>query len=292
MRVNVAASLLAVSVLAACNATVPKIGDESAKTVATGAAGGANATNANAQLERCDRTFGTLSVVEDQQATWFLSMRQMNLNSTVPVLRMLIQQSNCFVVVERGAAMNNMMRERSLEQSGELRTNSNFGKGQMVSADYTLNPSITFSQKGTGGLGAGLAGFGGGLLGMVAGNLKFNDASTMLVLIDNRSGVQLSAAEGSARNTDFNIFGGLLGGIGGVGASGFTNTPEGKVLTAAFVDSYNQMVRSVKNYKAQEVQGGLGTGGQLGVQGGTTPAPQAAAAPTKTASKKKKPPVQ
>jgi hypothetical protein len=32
------------------------------------------------------------------------------------------------------------------------------------------------------------------------------------------------------------------------------------------------MVRSVKNYKAQEVKGGLGTGGRLGVQGGTTPA--------------------
>ena len=40
---------------------------------------------------------------------------------STPVLRMMIQQSNCFVVVERGRAMNNMMQERALEQAGEAR---------------------------------------------------------------------------------------------------------------------------------------------------------------------------
>jgi hypothetical protein len=34
-------------------------------------------------------------------------------------------------------------------------------------------------------------------------------------------------------------------------------------------------VRSVRNYRAQTVRGGLGTGGALGVQGGGTPASQA-----------------
>ena len=46
-------------------------------------------------------------------------------------------------------------------------------------------------------------------------------------------------------------------------------------IVAAFTDSYNNIVRAVRNYKAQEVQGGLGTGGQLGVQGGSTPAGKA-----------------
>jgi hypothetical protein len=44
------------------------------------------------------------------------------------------------------------------------------------------------------------------------------------------------------------------------------------VITAAFADSFNQMVRSLRNYKAQTVKGGLGTGGRLGVDGGSTPA--------------------
>jgi curli biogenesis system outer membrane secretion channel CsgG len=159
--------------------------------------------------------------------------------------------------------MNNMMRERSLEQSGEMRSGSKFGKGQMVAADYTMQPSIQFSAKGTGGLGAVLGGLFGHVAGVVAGGMKSNEAATTLLLIDNRSGVQISSSVGSAKNFDFNLGGGLFGGGVGGGAGGFTNTPEGKVLTAAFVDSYNQMVKSLRNYKAQEVKGGLGKGGNL-----------------------------
>jgi len=84
-------------------------------------------------------------------------------------------------------------------------------------------------------------------------------------LIDNRSGVQVSAATGNAKNFDFALFGGLFRG-GFVGAGGYSNTPEGKIVTAAFVDSYNQMIKSLKNYRAQTVEGGLGTGGKLEVQ--------------------------
>ena len=48
--------------------------------------------------------------------------------------------------------------------------------------------------------------------------------------------------------------------------------PRGYVVKEAFSDAFNNVVKAVKNYKAQEVKGGLGTGGQLGVQGGSTPA--------------------
>ncbi len=263
-----------ISLLALCVTSLQaqSIGNDSAPTAATGAAGGANAENANSQLERCDRSLGTLAVVEDTSAAWYAQMQSYQLRSTTPVLRMLVQQSNCFVVVERGQAMQNMMQERELQRSGELRGGSNMGQGQMVAADYTMNPTITFSQKGTGGIGGLLGAFGGGVLGAIAGSIKFNDASTMLVLVDNRSSVQLAAAEGSSRNTDFNLFGGLFGGGAAGGMGGFTNTPEGKIVVAAFIDSYNQLVRAVKNYRAQTVDGGLGTGGGLGVQGGATPA--------------------
>jgi hypothetical protein len=100
--------------------------------------------------------------------------------------------------------------------------------------------------------------------------------------------VQLAAAEGSAKNFDFNVAGGLFGGGAFGGAGGYSNTPEGKILIAAFMDSYNQLVRAVRNYKAQEVAGGMGTGGSLGVQGGTTPASQALDKPAATTDKKGK----
>ena len=250
------------------------MGSTAAKTEATGSAGGANAQGANAKLERCDATLGTMAIVEDQGAPWYgVLTRQYNLGSTVPVLKLLAQQSNCFVVVERGRAMNNMMQERALQQSGEMRQGSNFGKGQMVAADYSMSPSITFSNQNAGGAGGGLGGWGGGWAGLIAGNLRFKEASTMLTMIDNRSGVQLAAAEGSARNMDFGAIGGLIGSGLGAAGGGYSNTAEGKVIVAAFTDSFNNIVRAVKNYKAQEVKGGLGTGGNLPVQGAPAPAP-------------------
>jgi Curli production assembly/transport component CsgG len=264
--------LMAALGLVGCEGTMPTLGGS--KSTVTGAAGGATAQGANSQLEKCDESLGTLAVVEDQTAPWYGYLSRYQLGSTVPVLRMMIQQSNCFVVVERGRAMNNMMQERALEKAGEAREGSNFGKGQMVAADYTMSPSINFSQKGTGGASGALGAFGivGRAAGVAAGGLKSNEASTTLIMTDNRSGVQLAAAEGSAKNYDFNMFGGMFGGGLGGSAGGYTNTPEGKILTAAFLDSYNQLVKATRNYKAQKVKGGLGTGGGLGVQGGQTPA--------------------
>ncbi|MGE0803240.1 MAG: CsgG/HfaB family protein [Lautropia sp.] len=253
-----------------------EMGSQSAKTVATGSAGGASASNQNAQLERCNESLGTLSVIEDQGAPWYWQLRnEYKLQSTVPLIRLLVQQSNCFVVVERSVrGMNQMQQERALERSGDMRAGSNFGGGQMVAADYNLNPSITFSQKDAGGVGAALGGFSRslGLLGSLAGGMKFREASTMLTLVDNRSGVQLGAAEGSASKTDFGAWGNVFGSAAGGGLGGYTNTAEGKVLAGAFADAYNQLVVAVRNYKAQEVRGGLGTGGRLGVSGGSTPA--------------------
>ena len=243
------------------------------KGAVTGAAGGASSEGASGTLERCDQALGTIGVVEDQNAGWYRTLQSYKLGSTVPVLRMMIQQSNCFVVVERGAAMQNMNMERQLQKSGEMREGSNFGAGQMVAADYTMSPSIQFSQN-TGGVGGALAGLSRslGALGAIAGGIKTSEASTTLLMIDNRSGVQLAAAEGTAKNTDFAGFGAAYGWAGAGGAGGYTSTPEGKIIIAAFADSYNQLVKVVRNYRAQTVKGGLGTGGALGVQGGSTPA--------------------
>ncbi len=258
--------------LSGCGSTAPSMGGN--KGVVSGSASGGTAEGNNSQLEKCSETLGTVALQEETNAPWYYELRRNQLGSTLPVLRLMIQQSNCFVIVERGRAMNNMMRERELEASGEMRQGSNFQKGQMVSADYTMSPSIQFSGR-TGGAGAGLLTGKLGLLGAVAGNVKRNEASTTLLLIDNRSGVQIAASEGTAGNFDFGLFGAAFtGGLAG-GGGGYANTPQGKVVVAAFADSFNQMVQSLRNYKAQTVKGGLGTGGRLGVDGGSTPASKA-----------------
>jgi len=239
----------------------------------SGAAAGGHAQGANSGLESCDEALGTMMVIEDTSSDWYRTLEHKKLGSTVPVLRLLAQQSNCFVVVERGRGMESMMRERSLANSGELREESNFGKGQMVAADFTLNPSLIFSNQdasGThGNVGRSLAGGNRGAqlaLGL-AGSTKTSEASTVLTLIENRSGVQVAAAAGNARNVDFGAMGSVFGSRTGGSLGGYTNTAEGKVISAALTDSFNNMVKAVRNYKMQTVKGGLGTGrGGLKVQ--------------------------
>jgi len=272
-------TLVAALTLAGC--TTLDMGSQKAKTVATGAAGGANAENANEQLESCDSSLGTISLVENVNAGWYTILtREYRLPPTAQLLRLMVQQSNCFIVVERSAAgMQAMQRERALMGMGEMRGGSNMGGGQMVAADYSLSPEVIFSQRGTRGAGAGLGGAIGGVLGLLAGSMTSSDASVMLTLVDNRSGVQVSVSEGSARNTDFGGLIGLFGGSGGGGIGAYNRTPEGKVIAAAFMNGYNNMVNSLRNYRAQTVRGqGLGGGGRLGVDGGAAPRQTSAAA--------------
>ena len=47
--------------------------------------------------------------------------------------------------------------------------------------------------------------------------------------------------EGSSSNTDFNLGAVLVGSNGFGGAGGYTSTPQGKVVTAAFTDAYNNI---------------------------------------------------
>jgi curli biogenesis system outer membrane secretion channel CsgG len=268
----------AVVLLAGCETTDMKMGSQDAKTVATGSAAGEATSGENSALEKCASPLGTVSLVENETAGWYTILTgEYKLPPTANLLRLLVQQSNCFVVVERSAAgMRAMNRERDLMESGEMRGGSNFGKGQMVASDYALSPEIVFSANDAGGIGGVLGGLIGGGRGRavaaVGASTQTREASAMLTLVDNRSGVQVAASEGSASKTDLNLFGGLFGNRGGAGIGGYTNTPQGKVIAAAFMDAFNQMVISLRNYKAQRVQGqGLGGGGRLGVDGGAAP---------------------
>jgi hypothetical protein len=214
----------------------------------SGSAGPDGAQGEAKELEKCDKPYGTLAVVEPQDAV-ISHLLQYGLQSPTGLIRMMVQQSNCFVLVERGRAMQNLMQERQLAESGELRRGSNMGKGQMVTADYVLTPDAVFSSKDSGGVGGALGGFGmfGAVAGLVAAGLKFKSAQTTMILSDSRTSLQLASATGNAEKTDWSV-GGLLVGGGAAGAlGGYTSTPEGKVIAASYLDNWNNIVRSVRN---------------------------------------------
>jgi len=221
-------------------------GDDDEKNTVKGSAGPDGAKNASPQLEKCDKPYGTLAVAEPQDYVG-QALMQYGLPSPVGLIRMMIQQSNCFVVVERGRAMKNLMQERELAKSGELRSGSNMGAGQMVTADFVLTPDVAFSSKDAGGVGAalgGLFGVGGALL---AAGLKFKEAQTSMLLADSRTSLQVASATGMAKSSDFSL-GGIGFGGGAVGALGaYENTAEGKVVASGFMDNWNNIVRAIRD---------------------------------------------
>ena len=200
---------------------------------ATGAAAGDASANANTQLERCDSPLGTLALVENQAAGWYTILRdEYRLPPTANLLRLIVQQSNCFLIVERGAAgMRALERERALASSGEVRGGSNMGAGQMVAADYSLAPEIMFSNSDAGGVSGvvgALVGARNPNLARLAGGVRTKEATAMLTLVDNRSGVQVGVAEGNASKTDFSIGALFRGSSAGSQMGAYTNTERAR----------------------------------------------------------------
>ena len=281
LAVSVAAVLAMVGPASGQGITDMKKGEGGS--VVQGSSGPSGSQGAASDLERCDKPMGAVAVVEPQDYVG-RALARYQLGSPVGLIRLMVQQSNCFIVVERGLGMKNMMQERALGESGQLRQDSNVGGGQMVTADYVLTPAVVFSENNAGGVGGGIGALGplfgrggrvvGAIGGGVAGGLKFKEAQTSMLMADARSGVQVAAAEGSASKSDFHL-GGLLGGFGGgvagaAGLGGYSNTNEGKIIAASFADNYNGIVRAVRANPS--LQRNVGTLSQEAAAGGKTKA--------------------
>ena len=245
---SVASRRFSLSLVATALAAAGWVGSAPAQTLggASGPAGDAG------KVEKCDAPKGTLAVVEPQDAV-LQALSRIGLQSPTGMIRLIVQQSNCFQIVERGAAFQNLMQERALAAGGQLQNGQNVGQGQMVAADFVVTPSVVFSNPNAGGVGGGLAGLGGafggklGMLSAIAGGLKFKEAQTSMVMADTRSGIQVAAAEGSAQKTDFNVGAVLFGGGGGAALGGYTSTAEGKIVAASFLNNWNKIVLSVRD---------------------------------------------
>ncbi|TXH88153.1 MAG: hypothetical protein E6Q71_04630 [Pseudomonas sp.] len=260
--------LLSAALTACAGGGLISTGNQS--TAMSGSAGGSTSVGANPNLERCDRTLGTIAIDDGRNADWYGQFGSATqVTSIEPLLRLAVQQSNCFVITSIGNQQLDSRLSQITDQqrnSGEYRAGSNQHKGQRVAADYFLEPKIIINNDSVGGVGSTI----GGLLGNsavagLAGAMQSKASVVTLSLFDIRSSVQISTSEGSATATNYGAaIAGLTGSAAG-GLSGFSRTPEGKATVAAFNDAWNKMIVSLKNYRAQEVEGGLGTGGVLRV---------------------------
>ena len=242
-------------------------------TAAMGSAGGGTSVGANASLERCKKTLGTLAVDDGRAADWHGRFGSTtNVTTIEPLIRLAVQQSNCFIITSIGNLRTDSRLSRVTDiqrNSGEYRAGSKQQKGQRVAADYYMEPQIIIDNASTGQVGGVIGGLVGGLvhpsLGTLAGSLESKSSVVTLSLFDIRSAIQISASEGSSTANNFGAALGAFGSRASGRLSGFSRTPSGKATVAAFIDAYNGMVRALKHYKAQDVEGGLGRGGALKV---------------------------
>ncbi len=204
------------------------------------------------EIPHCAKKIGTISIVDgDDPSGW----TQASLAPPQKLLKVIVQKSGCFSLVDRGAGMNAAARERDLNQSMGLQHGSNMGKGQIKAADFVLVAEVGSADSNTGGGGAAglIGGIIGGRAGAIVGGLRTKklEADTVLSLTDVRTS-ESNAFEGHAAKNDLTW--GVGGGIGFAGAvgGGYEDTDIGKIVTQAFIVAYSDMVNNL---------GGLDVGG-------------------------------
>jgi curli biogenesis system outer membrane secretion channel CsgG len=210
------------------------------------------------QIPVCTHRIGTLAIVPSDNEWW----KQYNLGSPEAVIKVFVQQSGCFSLVNRGSAMQSRAMERALAEQGELQKGSNMGAGQVKAADYFLQPDIVTANKNSGGGGAGAAiggilghfGGWGSTVGAVAGgiNVKKGEANVTLSLVNARTTEEEALTEGYSRKSDISWGAGggagWWGGFGAVGGYGYQNTEIGQVIVLAYLDAYKKLVTQLGGY--------------------------------------------
>jgi outer membrane lipoprotein SlyB len=213
------------------------------------------------QIPTCPKKIGTLAVTEPQNQWWI----QYNLESPEALIKVFVSKSKCFTLVDRGKGLAAAEAERALAGSGEMRGDSNIGKGQMKAADYVLVPDVAMKNNNSGGkrIGGMLGGMLPGIAGVVAGgvSMKSKTADVVLTLTDVRSTEQVALEQGHYKKTDIGWAGGgggFFGAFAAAGASSYANTEIGQVVAVAYLDAYTKMVNEVKglslNAKEDNVQ--------------------------------------
>lgn len=212
-----------------------------------------------AEIPVCTHKIGTLAIVPPDKEWW----RELNLGSPEAIIKVFVQQSGCFSMVNRDRAMQSRAMERALADQGEMQRGSNYAKGQVKAADYFLQPDIVSTNKNSGGGGAGAAiggllghfGGWGGAVGALAGgiNVKKGEANVTLSLVNGRTTEEEAITQGYARKTDVSWGaggGGWWGGFAAAGGYGYQNTEIGQVIVLAYLDAYKKLVTQLGGVSA------------------------------------------
>lgn len=197
-------------------------------------------------VPHCARKLGTLSIRDGDDARPWM---QNNLAPPAKLLRVLVQRSGCFNLVDRGAGLNAAQQERDIGNDLGLQRRSNVGQGQIKAADYVLVAEIQGANDNVSGSGAaaGIGGILGGRVGGLIGGIKSRklEANTVLSLTNVRTTETIAVEEGYAAKNNLSIGGGGFFAVAGAVGGGYDNTDLGRIITLSFIQAYTNMVNSL-----------------------------------------------
>src|SRR4051812_10118891 len=115
-------------------------------------------------VPHCLRKLGTVSVMDgDDPSGW----TQFQLAGPQKLLKVLVQRSGCFNLVDRGSGLSAAQRERDIGGGLGMQRGSNVGQGQIKAAEYVVVAEGQAADRHSGGKGGGAAA--GGFIGCCVG---------------------------------------------------------------------------------------------------------------------------
>ena len=186
-------ALLAVATIATTPAIAQKMGK------------GGIGIDETTEVPRCDRSLGTVALVEERSAASpadgmpagmaaLIRMAEAQNGGSqrvdpLPLLKLLVAQSGCFQIVDRGEGFDALQRERQLAAGGSVAGANN--QATLKAADYLLQAKVLYSDNDSGGSGGGLGSMFPGGLGF---KQKVKASQTMLTLVEVKTGIQQAVA--------------------------------------------------------------------------------------------------
>jgi hypothetical protein len=200
-------------------------------------------TKLSAEVPHCTRKLGTLSIADGDDPHWWT---QYSLAPPSKLLKVLVQRSGCFNLVDRGTGLNAAQIERNIGGNLGLQRGANVGQGQIKAADYVMVAEIEGANSNVSG--NGVAGIAGGLLGGAVGGLigglksKKMEANTVLSLTNVRTTETVATEEGYAAKNNLAFGGGGFLAVAGAAGGGYDNTEIGRIVTLSFIQAYSKLV--------------------------------------------------
>jgi|GEM_PF-51087 len=225
-----------------------------------------------ARIPKCDRPIGSLAIADGDPRNF----DAMQLQPPQTLLRVVVQESGCFTLVDRGnITLDAIERERRFASAGALQANSNLGQGQMRAADFILLAEVASENDDASGMGIaanaksegpsrtgrlarGLLGAAITVadpiagMGQIAGSIRGSansstaEANTVISIINVRTTETMVVSQGYAAKRDINwslsgsaSFGGFVGG-------GYENTEIGRIVSQAFINAYAGAVEDLQ----------------------------------------------